>query len=174
MQVMIQRHVYTYGGSSLVRRRILSACPAKLTGCRSYVISANWKSRAEIIDYCVSVVDSELTQKEAKLNAILDSSSPSPPQSSNTGLFTPSRPRGDAWQGPSNDFYRSTSWPDTLPPQSTTNPEEAKRLEASMSIEDRQDFERRRRERENDAKSSLYEERVKVGSTPVSAYSSSF
>jgi hypothetical protein len=159
----------------LVRKRMLSTSRKINWLYRSYIISENWKSRAAIIDYCVSVVDSELKQKETKLHAILDSSSPSSSQSSNTGPFTPSRPRGDGWQGPSNDFYRATSWPDTLPPQSSTDPEETKRLEASMSIEDRQDFERRRREKENDAKSSLYEERVKVGSTPlVPAYSSSF
>lgn len=161
MQKMIRRHVCVYGSSSLVRRRILSACPAKLT-IPLVAISANWKSRAEIIDYCVSVVDSELKQKETKLNAILDSPSSTSAQSPSSGLFAPSRPRGDIWQGPSSDFYRPGQRINNLPPQSSTEPEERKRIEAAMSTEDRHDAERRRREMENDAKSSLYEERVKV------------
>lgn len=125
---------------------------------------ANWKSRTEIIDYCVSVVDSELTKKENKLNAILDSSHPS--EESSPTRFVPSRPQGDSWRGPSSDFYKAqTQRPNPIP--LATDLEERKRAEASMSYEDRQDFERRRREKENDAKSSLWEERVKVSTTLV-------
>jgi len=131
-------------------------------GILSALSLANWKSRTEIIDYCVSVVDSELAHKEAKLSTILDSSPISPANAKPT-TFTPSQPQKDSWQGPSNDFYRATRRPNSLPPVTSADPEEIKRIEAAMTSEERQDFERRQREKENDVKASLWEERVKVG-----------
>jgi len=145
-----------YGGSLLVCTNIhLGLFTPCLPGA---IVSANWRSRTEIVDYCVSVLDSELTRREKELNTILDFSS----DSSNPAHLSPSQQRRDRWRGPTNDFYRVSREPGTLSPLTGAAPENKNRLE-DMTIEERQEFERRQREKENDAKSSLWEDRVKVG-----------
>ncbi|KAG8755454.1 hypothetical protein FRC14_004036 [Serendipita sp. 396] len=126
---------------------------------------ANWKSRAEIIDYCVKVVDQNLEQKERTLNELVDTQNSA--SSNNTRLFDPSRPVAEYWRGPSNEFYRPVQHPSHQPPshQPPTSPASStSEGEKQTNGDNREKYnaERRRKEEETDTRNSIWEERVKV------------
>ncbi|KAG8784610.1 hypothetical protein FRC15_002968 [Serendipita sp. 397] len=125
---------------------------------------ANWKSRAEIIDYCVKVVDQNLEQKERTLNELVDTQNSA--SSNNTRLFDPSRPVAEYWRGPSNEFYRPVQHPSHQPPshQPPTSPASStSEGEKQTNGDNREKYnaERRRKEEETDTRNSIWEERVK-------------
>lgn len=114
------------------------------------VFPANWRSRAEIIDYCVRVVDNRLEQKEHNLQQVINDGTPATPST----LFKPHSTEVEPWRGPTSDFYRPVRQ------ISTTNPQVNE--DGELDAQERYEFERRQRERENDARAALWEERVKV------------
>ncbi|CAG8693324.1 6639_t:CDS:2, partial [Acaulospora colombiana] len=120
--------------------------------------SANWKSRAEIIDYCAQVVDSQLHEKENALNEILNSK-----MSTDTGLLSPPKVDGEIWRGPTNDFYRPVerSISTSRPPNSADGSQPSNQARTQQSAQDLQEEARRQRDREKDARYALWEERVK-------------
>lgn len=114
--------------------------------------AANWKSRAEIIDYCIRVVDRQLEQKESNLRQVIDDGTPT----TQPALFKPESVDVKPWQGPTKEFYRPAAQDRGKLPQ-----------EGELDSQQQYELERRQRERENDARSALWEERVKVSISQV-------
>jgi hypothetical protein len=142
-----------------VSAHVSAELKSKLTGYSHFTV--NWKSRAEIIDYCAQVVDSQLHEKEKALNEIMNTK-----MSSSTGPLSPARVDGEIWRGPTNDFYRPVerSTPTSQPPVSADGSQSASQPNTQQSAQELQEMERRQRDREKDARSALWEERVKVSS----------